>query len=222
MRFFKSFLFFLICVFFISTATEVLGAKEKKPKPKKSKAPPVIVWNGDDIVGNAKGWAAPKAEEQKPSVSSIEPVEGEGKDGSVGLVWKAEGPEWKGFGWNWYGWWPSDAGTDISKHVYLVFWMKVKVDDPKLIPDLEALTVGIGSSGGSGEKATEWIPILPFAEGEDLLDGEWHKIKIPVDELALRPKSEGFDRKTTWELRMGIWSPEPQKFTIVLDNIGFE
>jgi hypothetical protein len=204
----------------LGAATDGYSAKDKKAKkPKKSKVAAVVVWDGEEIGANAKGWSAPTVEENKPSKSTVVPSDQAGKDSAMGLLWTAEGPEWKGFGWNWFGWWPADGGTDISGFTSLVFWIKIKSE---MAFDLSALNVKIGCSGNGG-KGTDTLAIQPYApEGEDLLDGEWHQVKIPIADFLALPKSNEFDPKTAWEFDLGVWSAGPQKFSVCVDQIGFE
>ena len=46
-------------------------------------------------------------------------------EGKKTMVFHAKGNEWMGCGWNWFGWDPEDAGTDISKQKNVSFWAKV-------------------------------------------------------------------------------------------------
>ena len=79
-----------------------------------------VVYDGDKKGENAKGWGVP---EGKSTVAAQDKeVRTKGKKT---VEFHAKGTEWMGCGWNWFGWSPEDAGTDISKQKNLCFWAKV-------------------------------------------------------------------------------------------------
>jgi hypothetical protein len=175
-----------------------------------------LVWDGDQHGGGAKEWA--NCNLKGACASRLRALPGEGVNGSVGLEWHAEGKDWKGFGWNWYGFWPENAGTDISEFSNLSFWIRLQVDDPKAGPELKDITVGLaGSTKGKEETAT--VPLIGYVD--DLADGEWHEIVIPLSDLY-KGKGKNFDRSKAWEFRMGEYAMSERSFTVLLDNIGFD
>jgi hypothetical protein len=170
----------------------------------------VTVWDGDAFGRNAKGWQECN---QKPDCKvslAAEPTAG--KTGS-GLKFHAEGMDWMGFGWNWFGYWPADAGTDISAAKVMTFNIKVQSQawDPK------ALTVGLRCS--AGKKESDSVTIAEFVQ--DLGDGQWHEVTIPLDRFT-SGKGAAFDKKTAWELAIGTWSQTPQNLDVYLDDVAFQ
>ena len=170
----------------------------------------VTVWDGDAVGRDAKGWQECN---QKPDCKvslGAEPTAG--KTGS-GLKFHGEGSDWMGFGWNWFGYWPADGGTDISAAKVMTFSIKVQSQawDPK------ALTVGLRCS--AGKKESEFVNIAEFVQ--DLGDGQWHEVTIPLDRFT-SGKGAAFDKKTAWELAVGTWSTTPQNLDVYLDDVAFQ
>jgi len=94
-----------------STAQEVKKGKE-------------VVFDGDKLGENAKGWAAPGSGKATVAAQDKE-VRTAGKKT---VEFHAEGSQWMGVGWNWFGWYPEDSGTDISAYGSLSFWAKLSGD----------------------------------------------------------------------------------------------
>jgi hypothetical protein len=175
-----------------------------------------LVWDGDEHGGNAKEWANCNLKEACKSTAKVTAREGVNK--SVALEWHAEGKDWKGFGWNWHGFWPENAGTDISQFKNLSFWIRLRLDDPKLAPELKDITVGLaGSTKGKEETAT--VPLIGYVDS--LSDEKWHEIVIPISDLT-KGKGKDFDLTKTWEFRLGEYAMADRNFTVFVDNIGFD
>jgi hypothetical protein len=181
-----------------------------------SGASPVLVWDGDRIGLHASGWSGPDK-----TVKTIEVVPRVGFAQTNGLVWQAHGSDWIGFGWNWFSWWPSDAGTDISHHRQLVFRLRIEATVREQRPEPKGFLVTLRSSTGSGKRSTSTVQ---FARGahEDLGNGEWHKITVLLSDLVGRDRAQGFDAQHAWEFDLGYWSKNPTTFTAYVDDIGFE
>jgi hypothetical protein len=175
-----------------------------------------LVWDGEKHGGSAKEWANCNLKDACQSVSKATP--GVGVNNSVGLQWHVEGKDWKGMGWNWFGFWPEDGGTDISQFKNLSFWFRLQVDDPKQAPDLKDVKVGLASSS-KGKLETESVSLISYADS--LADGKWHEVVVPVSDLT-KGKGKDFDLKKAWEFRLGEYSMTEHKFTVFVDNIGFD
>ncbi|HEY2406022.1 MAG TPA: glycoside hydrolase family 44 protein [Polyangiaceae bacterium] len=176
----------------------------------------MLVWDGDKQGGNAKEWANCNLKEA--CKSTVKPSPGEGINKSVGLEWHAEGKDWKGFGWNWFGFWPENAGVDVTQRKNLSFWVRLRLDDPSKGPDLKDLKVALGSSS-KGKDETEQVPLSAYVDG--LSDQQWHEVVIPLSDLT-KGKGKDFDLSKTWEFRLGEYSMSDRKFTVLVDNIGFD
>jgi hypothetical protein len=172
-----------------------------------------LVWDGDEKGGNAKEWANCN---RKPCASTVKPAPSEGVNGGVGLEWHVEGKDWKGFGWNWHGFWPENGGTDLTTFKNLRFWVRLRADDPKKAPKTQDLTVALASST-KGRLETQAVPL----EVEGLEDGKWHEVVIPLRELT-KGKGKDFDLSKAWELRLGEFSMTERNFTLFVDNVGFD
>jgi hypothetical protein len=203
----------LTAVFSLSVA-EASSRRPPLPEPQT-----FIVWDGENPDQKAVGWAGPEVGKGGTTWATLKPVKGAGIDNGTALVWTAKGPEWKGFGWNWFSWWPSNAGTDITPYKFLVFKIRfdrISAADPLA---LDALNVTLSCSDGGGRRSVE-LPILAYLE-EDPADGKWHEVVIPLKDILNDEASRAFNPKKTWELGMNMWTPENQDFTLVVDSIGF-
>jgi hypothetical protein len=175
------------------------------------------VWSGDAPNERAQGWASCEKEKVPECVARLEARAGAGKDGSVGLRFEAQGPEWLGFGWNWFSWWPEGAGTDISHYKSVVFWIRV-VGEPGMTPEPFTVTVALGGSARGGQDQTASVKIADYAPG--FADGEWQKVAIPLEPL-LRGEGEKFDTTRAWSITIGAWNQGERNYTILVDEIGF-
>ena len=174
-----------------------------------------IIWDGDGGgIEGGKGWN--DCDKKPECKTKLQAMPGAGKDGTTGLMYHAEGPAWNGFGWNWFGWYPETAGTDISEYDELTFWMRIDAESPDLAPEPGALTVLMGCS--KGQKNSADVPLAKFAD--NLLDGKWHQVVIPLKEFYKGKTGKEFDPKTAWEFRLSTWAPSPRNFTVYFDEIA--
>lgn len=171
-----------------------------------------ILWDGEGAGASAKGWA--DCDKKPGCQGTIIPAPGQGVDGSTALHFHGEGPGWIGGGWNFLGWWPEDGGIDVSGYAKLSFSIKVVSESPDKAPDPGALNIALRCS--KGKKDSEAVTIKNYAP--DVLNGEWHKVEIPLGEFA----KEEFDPRTTWEVDLSTWANDPKKFDIYLDNFAVE
>jgi hypothetical protein len=189
-------------------------AAEAKPGATGPSAP-AVVWDGDKNGPSGKGWASCSKDKEGKCKVTADAKPGVGRNGTVGLEFKAKGPDWMGCGWNWYGWWPNNGGDDITGKKNLVFW--VKLQSPKA-PDPSGLKVSLASSTKDKEQSNE-VTLGNYVK--NLSDGQWHEVKIPVSELLQGDKGKIFDAKKAWEFRVGGWYQDEQEYTITVDDIGF-
>jgi hypothetical protein len=186
--------------------------------PPAENAPPAsggVVWNGDDTGGSAKGWA--DCDKKPECKASLAATPGAGNNGGMGLKFHGEGPGWIGMGWNWFGWYPETAGTDVSGYKSLTFRIRIDGKSKELAPDLSGSSIALGCS--KGKKNSADAALSRYAR--DALDGKWHDVKIPIAHL-MKGKGSEFDPKTAWEFRLSIWSGTPRHFDIYIDDIAFE
>jgi hypothetical protein len=175
-------------------------------------APPagkLVVWDGDGQGTSAKGWC------EKKDVCKLAPTPDGGRAG-MGLEFHAEGPEWQGFGWNWYGWWPSNAGTDISQYKNLTFWIRVQGKSAKEAPEPKSVKIRLVAS--SSEDPSSEVPVADYVPS--FADGQWHEVTIPLADL-LKGDGAKFDAHTAWEFRIGTWAADARNFDLYFDEIGF-
>jgi len=205
----------------VSASVVLTSACVCPPCPGAAEEAPVVaagavkkIWNGD-TAGGGQGWA--DCDKKDACKASIKPVVEAGVDGSMGLKFSADGPQWLGGGWNWFGWWPETAGTDISGYKTLVFDIKVVAESPNLLPEPGAVNITLGCSNGKKNSAD--ISVQKYQK--DFLDGEWHQVKIPLSELT-KGSGRELDLRTAWEFRISTWAANKRTFDIYLDNIAVE
>jgi hypothetical protein len=207
----------------LSVASALLAAGCIKLPPSEATASKVdvapqvmLVWDGDQQGGSAKEWA--NCNLKAACKSTVRTAAGQGINKSVGLEWQAEGKDWKGFGWNWFGFWPENAGADITQHKNLTFWVRLRLDDPQKAPQLKDITVGLAcSTKGKEESAT--VPLGTYVD--NVSDQGWHEVIIPLADFT-KGKGKNFDLTKVWEFRLGEYGTSDRKFTVFIDNIGFD
>src|SRR5690606_2548697 len=110
-----------------------------------------MIWDGDTAGGKAQGWA--DCDDKPNCKTKLAAAAGEGVDGGMAVHFHGEGSKWLGMGWNWFGWWPEDAGTDISPYDTLEFAIRIEVPDPKQAPEPAGMTVALRCSAGQKNSA---------------------------------------------------------------------
>jgi len=182
-----------------------------------AKGAKMIIWDGDGGgLPGGKGWAS--CDEKAACKSKVSSEKGVGRDGSTGLKWHSEGPAWRGFGWNLFGWWPQDAGIDLSGYKDLAMWVKIEADSPDLAPPLDSIVIALGCS--KGQKTSANASASKYEK--NLLDGKWHKLTIPISQFKKGKEGREFDLGTTWELRFSAWAPSSRNFNLYLDDVYVE
>jgi len=174
------------------------------------------IWDGDEVGTGAQPWqSCDQAPNCKVKVG-VEP--GAGTNGSNGLKFHGEGGGWIGMGWNVFGWYPENAGHDLTPYTHLTFQIRVEGKaTPGAVLDPGAAGVLLGCSGNKFDSAT--VEIAKFMKG--YTDGQWHKVEIPI---AAFTKGAGakFDLRSFWEFRISTWSGGPRNFDIYIDDIAAE
>jgi hypothetical protein len=173
-----------------------------------------VIWDGDTTGGSAQGWADCDA---KPNCkATVGVADGEGVDGGKAVRFHGEGPKWIGMGWNWHGWWPKGAGTDISPYDTFTFSIRIVLDDPKQAPDPSGLSVALRC--GKGEKNSANVTLEKYLKNPG--DGKWHDVEIPLAQFYKGKEGQEFDPKSAWEINLSGWQSDPRKFDMYLDNIA--
>lgn len=165
-----------------------------------------VVYDGDKIGENAKGWQAATEPNKATVAAQDKEVRTPGKKT---MEFHAEGKDWMGIGWNWFGWWPADGGTDITNHKNLSFWAKVTGETKPT-----QLSVKLASNDKKGTETADLLKYCP-----DLMDGKWHEVVVPIKDLDTKNE---LTKTKVWEINFGTWSQDPVKFSLFVDEIGFD
>ncbi len=175
----------------------------------------LVLWDGDGAGAGAQGWDAcdPKA-----GCSKVGPAPGGGVGGTTGLKLHGDGPAYLGMGWNLFGWYPENAGYDMTPYSHLTFQIRVEAKSPADGPDPTSVNVVLGCSHNKKDSAT--VPLQRYEKG--FADGKWHKVAIPVAQFTKGRVGAAFDAQSFWELRIATWSATPRHFDIYLDDIALE
>jgi hypothetical protein len=192
------------------------GAAAAGPAAPAASGSRLVLWDGDSAGSGAQGWDAC---DQKPGsgCSKVGPAPGEGVNGSAGLKMHGEGPGFLGMGWNLFGWYPENAGYDMTPYSHLTFQLRVVPKSADTAPEPGAVSILLGCSRNKKDSAT--VPVEKYAKG--FIDGKWHKIEIPITAFT-KGAGAGFDAQSFWEFRLATWSAAPRNFDIFFDDITLE
>ena len=163
-----------------------------------------VVWDGEEHA-HGLGWVSPK----EPFIY-LKPQSEEAHSGKVALEFHGDGSGYIGGGWNWHGWYPANSGTDIRAFRNLSLWVRVVGDDPG--------PINVGLNNSTTRKSTRKVSLGDYCR--NVRDGKWHEVVIPL--VDLYTGSKGHDPTKMWELGIDIWKPQARKFSIYLDDIGFD
>jgi hypothetical protein len=195
------------------------GAAIPEPLAEQTRAAasePFVVWDGEGHTGGA-GWASCEKQRENGCEARLEPSKGAGRDGGLGLAFTARGPEWLGFGWNWFSWWPASAGTDITEYKTLSLWIKV-AGEPGKTPEPFTVRLGLGGSALAGKDQTDIVALVDFEPA--FADGGWHEVRLPLSAM-LRGKGERFDTQRAWSFTLGAWNQGEREYRVFVDEIRF-
>lgn len=162
------------------------------------------VWDGERL-GGGLGWCSPPG-----GLNFLRAQSDETHEGKVALEFHGEGSGYIGCGWNWYGWWPADAGVDIRTYRNLSFWARLIADAP------HDFLVMLGSNN---KETTGEASLLEYCPS--LSDGQWHEVVIPLADIYAAKKTN-FDPRKAWELQIRGWEPQARAFSLLIDDIGFD
>ncbi len=90
-------------------------------------------------------------------------------------------------GWNWHGWHPKDAGSDLTPYATLRFAVKV---DGVAKPAWRKFAIVTSSNSASSK--LDLLTYCPTA-----FDGEWHDVAVPIKDLD----HGAFDKRKAWDCR---------------------
>jgi len=169
-----------------------------------------------DFWDGGKSWA--DCDDKPHCLATFAATAGAGVHGGKALKLHAEGRGWIGAGWNWFGWYPRTAGTDLSPYESLSFQIRVEPASPAAGPDPGTVAVVLACS--NSRKSSARVQVRKYDESFD--DGKWHKIAVPLTEFTSGQEAGGFDLKKTWELQLSTWNGSPHDFNIYVDQIAAE
>ncbi len=176
----------------------------------------VAIWDGDGAGAAAQGWDG--CDKSLGCRSKIGLASEVGVNESHGLKFHGEGPGWLGFGWNVFGWFPANAGLDLTPYSHLTFQIRVEARSPDEAPDPGSLSVGLAASANQSDSAS--VIVERYAKG--FSDGKWHEVAIPIAQFVKGGAGAKFDLGSFWELRLSTWSATSRRFDIYIDDIAVE
>jgi Glycoside hydrolase family 44 len=171
---------------------------------RKSKDEPAIFVTGDKPTG--KFWGN---DDGKKAID----WDGTGTDGKAKAISiRLEGAGWRGCGFNWKGWYPADAGDNVSKFRSLVFHIR----QVTTVPDADLIIQLVDNIKRSDSKpASNGLSVVQ--EGRlSRIDGEWRKVVLPLDKFA---KDKPLDLNRIWGIDFSDTSGRQLAFQV--DRIGF-
>jgi hypothetical protein len=174
-----------------------------------------VVWDGDGAGIGAQGWDS--CAEPKVGCSKVASAPGVGINNSNAIKLHGDGSGFLGMGWNLFGWYPANAGIDMTPYTHLTFQIRVESKSPETAVDPASVGVLLGCSSNKNDSAT--VPVERYAKG--FADGKWHKVEMPISAFTKGPGAK-FDPQSFWEFRIATWSPAPRHFDIYIDDIALE
>ena len=175
----------------------------------------LVLWDGDGAGSGAQGWDS--CDRKAGGKVKVGPDPGSGTHGSASLKLHGEGPGSIMMGWNLFGWYPENAGYDMTPYSHLTFQIRVEAKSPAAAPDPASVGILLGCSKNKKDSAT--VPLEKHAKG--FQDGKWHKVEIPISAFTKGGGAQ-FDLQSLWEFRLATWSATPRDFDIYLDDIALE
>jgi len=185
------------------------------PAPSAANGTRLVIWDGDGAGAGAQGWES--CDKAPNCVAKVGPDSGAGVNGSTGLKLHGEGPGFIGMGWNLFGWYPENAGVDLSPYSHLAFQIRVEAKSADEAPDPGSVGVLLGCSRNKNDSST--VTVERYAKGFE--DGKWHKVAIPIATFVKGPGAK-FDLGSFWEFRIATWSASPRHFDLFIDDITAE
>jgi hypothetical protein len=174
-----------------------------------------VVWDGEGAGAGAQGWDA--CADPKVGCSRVGTAPGVGVGGSTALKLHGDGTGFLGMGWNLFGWYPANAGIDMTPYSHLTFQIRAEAKSPEVAVDPASVGVLLGCSANKNDSAT--VPVERYAKG--FADGKWHKVEIPITAFTKGPGAR-FDPQSFWEFRLATWSAAQRHFDIYIDDIALE
>ena len=167
-----------------------------------------VIWDGDRTFPKAFGYSDPKDK------NSFAPQTDEVHQGKVAIELRVTAVKGQSVysGWNWHGWWPDDAGEDITPYTHFVFWMKVEKGKK-----IDRVDVALSSS--KPRARSPLVDVSRFCPAA--FDGAWHEVAIPVGEFI--SEDNNFGRKKAWEMNVEVHADAAQvPYSIYFDDIALD
>ncbi len=178
----------------------VMGGTLKAQETKKE-----VVFDGDTKGAKAGGWT--HAPSGKVTIAAQDKEVR--RSGKKTVEFHAVGKDYMGAGWNWMGFDPPDAATDVSAYKNLRFWAKVTGEKKP-----SQLSAALKSNDKTMTEGDDLLQRCP-----DLLDGKWHELVIPIKDLDSK---NALTKTKVWEVQFGTWSQDEINFSLFVDEIGFD
>jgi hypothetical protein len=175
----------------------------------------LVIYDGDDAGTGAQSWQ--DCDQKATCKVKVATTGGVGIKDSNAVKFHGEGAGWIGMGWNLFGWYPENAGVDLTPYSHLTFQIRVEAKTPADAPEPGAVNVLLRCSANKNDSAS--VPIDKYARG--FTDGKWHKVEIPISALVKGPGAK-FDPGSFWEFLVSTWSGTPRNFDIYIDDIAAE
>jgi hypothetical protein len=182
------------------TPTDANGEEPAKTASPKGR---LTVWTAESPTG--KFWG----NDAKPTIAlGGTGVGGTGK--AIALKFAGEG--WRGCGLNWKGWFPADAGDDVSKYRSLAFHIR----QTTAVPDAD-LTIYLADNlkRKDTNQVGHGLSVLKDG-GVSRIDDEWRKVILPLERFA---KGTDLNLARIWGVNFVSSSSKTLGFEI--DRIAF-
>ncbi len=164
------------------------------------------VWNGEGYAGGG-GWMGGGAG------AFLKPTTSDHFDGTACLEFHVENAAAAEGGWNWFNW-AQTTLTDVS--AYKTLSLAIKCTDGADAAK-RPTTVRVCLNCGPNKISSAAVDISAY--GKELLDGQWHRLSIPLADLQVAKPP--FDQHSVYELRLSTTSPAATPYSILVDAVAF-
>jgi hypothetical protein len=155
-----------------------------------------VLWDGETKRGGS-GFSSGR----------LTAVAGSGRGGGLGLQ-STLTTEYVNMGWNWFGWSPDDAGTDVRTASALALWLRFEGANLPTHASLQFL-----SSPKSVQARSASIDLAALVPS--FADGQWHQVVIPLERLS----AAGFDLAKVWEFNLKCHGKGVLAGTVSFDDV---
>lgn len=176
----------------------------------------LVVWDGEAKT-TGLGWA--EVDQKDLDKATIQISDESAFSGDKAVQFQAAGEKWMGLGWTWLPKWDGVDGQGVDTSPYEMLTFMIRAEGPKPTTR-DGLNLAISSNN---EHWSRNVKLADYSNAS-LLNGEWHKVSIPLTSFT-GPNKEGIDKTDMKDIKtilLGTYSSVYSDFNLYIDDIAFE